>query len=406
MELVDGPTVADLLTSGGPLPVPQVVDIAEQVCGALAAAHVAGVIHRDIKPGNLIVGRSGVVKVCDFGIAHLRTRDASAALTGPSEAVGTCEYMAPEQANGDPIDARTDLYALGCVLYAMLAGHPPFLDQTAIAVMHQHLHRQPASVRSVRPDVPAELDDLIGRLLAKRAQDRPNTATEVRARLAVVRANLDTSRPPAVAAAVAGVAASTAVLARPSGRHRMSLAGPGSSPRWPAAQAWLAQWWLSVVAAALVLATAVTVTVVVTGRDPAGRPVLPAAGPAPAAGAAPPAEPTPAVESPAPATVAPSTREPTPPRRSPATAIDRLAALAGTVQEQVARGNLAADAGRDLVRQLGEAAVAVQAGKVGKGVKKLREVDRRLAELRRDGKLTAAGFAALDVIEPIIATIR
>ncbi|GFJ81633.1 serine/threonine-protein kinase [Phytohabitans houttuyneae] len=396
MELVDGPTVADLLTSGGPLPVEQAITIAEQVCAALSAAHAAGVIHRDIKPGNLIVDRTGVVKVCDFGIAQLRTRDAQAALTGPSEAVGTCEYMAPEQANGEPIDARTDLYSLGCVLYAMLTGHPPFLEQTAIAVMHQHLHRLPAPVRTVRPDVPAELDELIGRLLAKRARDRPNTATEARARLTAIRTAPTGAGP--LPATMAGLSPTTAVLARPSGRRR--AAARGVSPRWSAARDGLARWWLSVVAAAVVLATAVTVTAVVVGRDPSGHPAPVAAAPTPAVEAAPPAASTPAEQAPTTAAT------PAPARTGPATVIDRLAALAGTVQEQVDAGALTAEAGRDLVRQIGEAAVAVQAGKADKGVKKLREVDKRLAELRRDGKLTAAGFAALDVVAPIIAALR
>ncbi|BCB80856.1 hypothetical protein Pflav_072660 [Phytohabitans flavus] len=218
MELVDGPNVADLLLNGGWLPVEQAVAVAEQVCAALAAAHQAGVIHRDIKPGNLIVSRSGQVKVCDFGIARLQDRDGSAALTAHSQVIGTCEYMAPEQATGEPVDARTDLYALGCVLYAMLTGRPPFVGETAVAVLHQHLNNAPVPVRTVRPDVPPELDDLVGRLLAKRPADRPATADQVRERLTASRG------------AVAAIAPVTVMLPRLTGRHRMATPWPTGCP--------------------------------------------------------------------------------------------------------------------------------------------------------------------------------
>jgi serine/threonine-protein kinase len=399
MELVEGRTVADLLTKEGPLPVDKALWIAEQVCAALTAAHSAGIIHRDIKPGNLIVSSAGVVKVCDFGIARLRARDANTALTGPSDAVGTCEYMAPEQANGDPIDARTDLYAVGCVLYAMLTGQPPLVGETAMAVMHQHLHRSPLPLRNLRSDIPAELDELVGRLLAKSPADRPGTATEVRARLTVIRSTAGAATATegddgVTVDTVGDLAGPTVVLPRTSGRHR-TAATPGR----PAVPGWLARWWVTVVAAALVLATAATVTVVVTGRD-AHR--SPTAGPVPAVDV-----PSPTQPEPAPETSTPATRTTTPPAATrPATPIDRLSTFAGAIQRQVDGGELTADAGRDLLRQLGEAAEALRDGKVGKAVKKLHEVDRRLTALRRDGKLTADGFAALNVIDPIIAAIR
>ena len=181
MELIDGTSVAALL-AGGPLPVHQAVEVARQVCDALAVAHARGVVHRDIKPANILLTIDGTVKVCDFGIARL-IHQQQTDLTAPHTAIGTSAYMAPEQASGAAVDARTDLYSLGCVLYAMLTGHPPFAGDNPLTVMWQHQHQPAPSVASLRPDTPADLDTLITRLLAKNPADRPATATEVRDQL-------------------------------------------------------------------------------------------------------------------------------------------------------------------------------------------------------------------------------
>ena len=146
MELIDGTSVAALL-AGGPLPVHQAVDVARQICDALAVAHARGVVHRDIKPANILLTIDGTVKVCDFGIARL-IHQQQTDLTAPHTAIGTSAYMAPEQASGAAVDARTDLYALGCVLYAMLTGQPPFTGDNPLTVMWQHQH-QPAPSRGV-----------------------------------------------------------------------------------------------------------------------------------------------------------------------------------------------------------------------------------------------------------------
>jgi eukaryotic-like serine/threonine-protein kinase len=181
MELIDGTSVAALL-AGGLLPVHQAVDVARQVCDALAVAHARGVVHRDIKPANILLTSDGTVKVCDFGIARL-IHQQQTDLTAPHTAIGTSAYMAPEQASGAAVDARTDLYSLGCVLCAMLTGHPPFAGDNPLTIMWQHQHQPAPSVASLRSDTPADLDTLITRLLAKNPADRPATATEVRDRL-------------------------------------------------------------------------------------------------------------------------------------------------------------------------------------------------------------------------------
>jgi serine/threonine-protein kinase len=389
MELVDGPTVADLLTTGGWLTVERAVAIAEQVCAALAAAHDAGVIHRDIKPGNLIVSHSGTVKVCDFGIARLQARDGDAALTAHSQAVGTCEYMAPEQAVGDPIDARTDLYSLGCVLYAMLTGRPPFVGDSAMAVLHQHLHKAPTPVRTVRGDVPPALDQLVERLLAKDPAGRPATATEVRHELIAIRA-----APAAPVTAV--VTRVTAALSRPIGRHRMPVALPDKAT----AGAWLRQWWIAVASAALVLFTVATVALLVTGGDPDRTPAAERPGAAPA-----PIAPEPEVEDPTPANPTTPASSPSPSRTRSASPIDRLAAFATTVQRLVDTGELDRKEGRELQRRAASAAESVQNGRNDGAVERLHELDKRLEELRRDGKLSRAAFEALDIVDPIIAAL-
>ena len=139
-------------------------------------------VHRDIKPANILLNQAGTVKVCDFGIARL-LRGSQATLTAPASTIGTSHYMAPEQAAGGPVDARTDLYALGCLLYAMLTGQPPFTGDNPLRVLWQHLNEPAPALSSVRSGIPADLDRLVGQLLAKNPADRPATATEVRDRL-------------------------------------------------------------------------------------------------------------------------------------------------------------------------------------------------------------------------------
>ncbi|MEV6931491.1 protein kinase, partial [Dactylosporangium sp. NPDC051485] len=169
MELVQGHSLADELAAG-PLDPRRAVRIAEQVCDALAAAHDAGVVHRDVKPANILISDEGGVKVCDFGIARITGR-AQTALTAPATVIGTSSYMAPEQVLGEPVDARTDLYALGCVLYAMLTGRPPFIAGSPVQIAWQQVHQAAEPVTALRPGLPPRLAGLVGALLAKRATD-------------------------------------------------------------------------------------------------------------------------------------------------------------------------------------------------------------------------------------------
>ncbi|WP_331766112.1 PQQ-binding-like beta-propeller repeat protein [Embleya sp. NBC_00896] len=175
MEFVDGRDLAAVLRRDGPPPVPVAVDWAARTADALAAAHAAGVVHRDLKPANLMLTPGGEVKVLDFGIARFLES------TGKSSTVmGTLAYMPPERFDEQPGDARSDLYSFGCVLHELLTGATPFQATGAVSTMTAHLHKAPLPPSETRPGIPAALDDLVMRLLAKAPGDRPASATEVR----------------------------------------------------------------------------------------------------------------------------------------------------------------------------------------------------------------------------------
>jgi serine/threonine protein kinase len=188
MELLPGPTLAALVNARGPLPVDQAVDYAAQAAAALSAAHAVGVVHRDIKPGNLMLDGEGRLKVVDFGIARLSQANA-ARLTATDTTVGSATFMSPEQARGEQATESSDVYALGCVLMTLLTGSPPFAAEQPIVVLGQHLREPTPRVSSRRPDVPPALDELVAAMLAKDPAGRPPDAEAVRSRLAALGAS-------------------------------------------------------------------------------------------------------------------------------------------------------------------------------------------------------------------------
>jgi eukaryotic-like serine/threonine-protein kinase len=180
MECVPGVSLARLLQERGPLAPPESVEIAAQIATALAAAHAAGIVHRDVKPANVMVQPSQSIKVLDFGIAHAA---ADHALTRTTMVLGSAPYLAPEVALGGSADERSDIYALGCVLYEMLTGRPPFVGDLPAAVMNQHATVAPQPVRAYEPTVPGALDELIMQMLAKDPSERPQAALELASRV-------------------------------------------------------------------------------------------------------------------------------------------------------------------------------------------------------------------------------
>ena len=178
MEFIEGRTLADFLSKGGRLAPTKAVEIAERIADALEAAHAQGVVHRDIKSANVMVTRSGVVKVMDFGIA--RIAEGAENVTQTAAVLGTASYLSPEQAQGRPVDARSDIYSLGVVLYEMLVGAPPFTGDTAMAVAYRHVHETPPPPSAKNVDVPPALDAVVMRALAKNPANRYATAGEFR----------------------------------------------------------------------------------------------------------------------------------------------------------------------------------------------------------------------------------
>ncbi|MFE0458074.1 protein kinase [Kitasatospora sp. NPDC058965] len=181
MELIRGHSLSSLLGRSGPLPVERAVGIAAAMCEALEVAHANGLVHRDIKPGNVMITDDGGVKVVDFGIA--RASASGQQLTQTATVLGTAAYLSPEQATAADVDGRADLYALGCVLTEMLTGEPPFTAETPVAIAFMQVTEEAPPVSLRRPEVSPALDAAVARLLAKRPQDRPESAAAARAEL-------------------------------------------------------------------------------------------------------------------------------------------------------------------------------------------------------------------------------
>ncbi|GIH68124.1 protein kinase domain-containing protein [Sphaerimonospora thailandensis] len=180
MELFDGYTLRDLVAEHPQLPVAWVAALGAQIAAGLSAAHAADVVHRDLKPSKVMLLRGGVVKVLDFGMGRIVGEIESSRVTSTGVTVGTARYMAPEQFLAAAVTQAADLYALGCILFELLTGVPPFHSESAHELGQKHLDEPPPSVRLLRSDVPQDLARLIGRLLAKEAVDRPADAVVVR----------------------------------------------------------------------------------------------------------------------------------------------------------------------------------------------------------------------------------
>jgi len=182
MEYVEGRTLRDIIRSEGPLLPQRAADIGADIAGALAFAHRHGVVHRDVKPGNVLIDRAGRVKVTDFGIARAGG-DMQENLTQTGAVMGTATYFSPEQAQGGAIDPRSDVYSLGVVLYEMATGRPPFSGDSPVAIAYQHVRETPPPPSSVNADVPPDLEACVLKCMAKNPANRYATADDLRADL-------------------------------------------------------------------------------------------------------------------------------------------------------------------------------------------------------------------------------
>ncbi len=182
MEYVDGDTLRDIVRSKGPMPPRKAMEVIADVCAALDFSHRNGIVHRDMKPANIMISRSGAVKVMDFGIARA-IADSSSPVTQTAAVIGTAQYLSPEQAQGNPVDARSDVYSLGCVLYEILTGEPPFKGDSPVAVAYQHVREDPQLPSLVHDGVPRELDSIVLKAMSKNPANRYQSAGEMRSDL-------------------------------------------------------------------------------------------------------------------------------------------------------------------------------------------------------------------------------
>jgi beta-lactam-binding protein with PASTA domain/predicted Ser/Thr protein kinase len=248
MEYVDGVTLRDIVHNDGPLPPRRAIEIIADACQALNFSHRNGIIHRDVKPANIMISTTNAVKVMDFGIARA-IADSGNSVTQTAAVIGTAQYLSPEQARGETVDARSDVYSLGCVLYEVLTGEPPFTGDSPVAVAYQHVREDPIPPSKRHAGISPDLDAVVLKALAKNPDNRYQTAGEMRADLVRVhngeapeapKVFTDAERTSLLAASGPGIAPRTDPLPRQSLEDSATDNTGGSVGRWVVAVAVLA----------------------------------------------------------------------------------------------------------------------------------------------------------------------
>jgi serine/threonine-protein kinase len=324
MEYVDGRTLKDVIRAEAPLYPDRAAEIAADVCSALAAAHARGLVHRDVKPANIMLMPDGRVKLMDLGIARAAAGE-TVTQTATAAMLGTAQYLSPEQAQGQTVDYRSDLYSLGCCLYEMLTGTVPFRGATPVAIAYRHVREDPTPPRMLNPDVPAPLEAITLKAMAKLPDNRYQTAAELHDDLERFRNGQPVHATPLMDAA----AATQAIPRGPVGADQTAmLGGVTSADRYAepyqeerrTSVGWVV---VSLLALVLVGLVAFFITRAVTGTDGGPQTTLTVATTAVPTTAAPTtAAPTTAPTTTAPTTTAPTTTEPPtsePPSSAPPT---------------------------------------------------------------------------------------
>src|SRR5437763_5430266 len=195
MEFVNGRTLKEVLTAEGRLMPRRALEITADICSAIEFSHRHGIIHRDIKPGNVMLTQTGQIKVMDFGIARALASGAST-MTQTSAVIGTAQYLSPEQARGEPVDARSDVYSTGCVLFELLCGHPPLVGDNPVSVAYQHVREDAKPPSMSNRDVSPDVDAVVLKALAKNPLNRYQSAGEMRADIMRAVAGRPVAAPP------------------------------------------------------------------------------------------------------------------------------------------------------------------------------------------------------------------
>ena len=182
MEYVEGETLRDVLRREGRLSPERAMSLTADICAALDFSHRNGIVHRDVKPGNVMITPQGTVKVMDFGIARA-VSDSAATMTSTAAVIGTAQYLSPEQARGEGVDARSDVYSAGCLLYELATGTPPFTGDSPVAVAYQHVREDPRTPSSLNPAIPPELDAILLKAMSKNPANRYQSAADMRSDL-------------------------------------------------------------------------------------------------------------------------------------------------------------------------------------------------------------------------------
>ncbi len=213
MEYVEGDTLRDVLRREGRLRPEKAMELAADICGALDFSHRNGIVHRDVKPGNVMITPDGAVKVMDFGIARA-VSDSAATMTSTAAVIGTAQYLSPEQARGEGVDARSDVYSVGCLLYELVTGEPPFTGDSPVSVAYQHVREDPRLPSSINPAIPPELDAILMKAMAKNPANRYQSAADMRTDLLRAVAGQRVEATP-----VMGDAEKTAIIGAPVGAY-------------------------------------------------------------------------------------------------------------------------------------------------------------------------------------------
>jgi serine/threonine protein kinase len=387
MEYVEGRTLAEVLAQEGRLPPDRAADIAAQAADALAFAHSAGLVHRDVKPGNIMLTEEGAVKVMDFGIARALEAET---ITQTATVFGTASYLSPEQARGERVDHRSDIYSLGVVLYEMLAGRPPFAADSAVAIAYKHVSEPPPPLREVAPQVPSWLEAVTLRAMAKDPAERYQTASTMATDL---RGGEDTV--PAAAPLAAGVAES-GMDTRPLTDPRTALLPPAAparaAPQGRPRRGGLI--WVGILLAAVLLGLGLLLPALF-GSDKDS----PSAPPRKHQASSPPG-------TPAPTTVPPTT--PSSPSAStspaPTSVEDSVSALQSLLDDGVVAGVIDEHAAGDLSHGLDEAVKAYEKGDLDEATGKLQEVGQKIDEFSGSGEITSS--AAADALHEAVAAIQ